>query len=192
MDDDSRQLLPESSFVTSSSDNTVRFWCLEPTTDQWNMRNIYSKVRMCSFTKVMITDIFNLRSWFGSFTMTEVTVVCWRTLTLYLVMHQQWLIPPGVYDPLPYMPVASIWPSETGRGTWGIKFWLRVSIRWSESSKLTETTPVNFSHVNNLAILKTIKQQFLGFTRPPFMIAMGNWFLSVLAYQPDMCYQNLL
>lgn len=44
LEDDSKQLLPDSCFVTCSSDNTVRFWCLDPNTDQWNIRNIYSKV----------------------------------------------------------------------------------------------------------------------------------------------------
>ena len=44
LDDESKQLLPESCFMTCSSDNTVRFWCLESNTEHWNIRNIYSKV----------------------------------------------------------------------------------------------------------------------------------------------------
>ncbi len=52
MDDESKQLLPESSFVTCSSDNTIRFWCLEPNSEQWNIRNIYSKVSKQHLLKV--------------------------------------------------------------------------------------------------------------------------------------------
>ncbi len=59
LEDESKQLLPESCFVTASSDNTVRFWCLEPNTDQWNMRNIYSKVCLRSLPKkIKISLIF--------------------------------------------------------------------------------------------------------------------------------------